>query len=199
MGPLPSPYGHDFPRLVDELVPGFTGEIDDIVVRLEDPVGQPVVAHELPDVLGRVQFGRSCRQGQECQIGRDLQLVGGVPTGLIEEDDALGAVGDLGGDFLEMPLHSLAVAARQHESSPCAALWTDGSEDIGRLGSLVVGRPGPSSARRPAAGDLVFLPYAGLILKPQLYGTARREPGTDLCQLGRETFLKASTASSFCA
>ena len=38
MGPLPSPYGHDFPRLVDELVPGFTGEIDDIVVRLEDPV-----------------------------------------------------------------------------------------------------------------------------------------------------------------
>ena len=56
MGPLPSPYGHDFPRLVDELVPGFTGEIDDIVVRLEDPVGQPVVAHELPDVLGRVQL-----------------------------------------------------------------------------------------------------------------------------------------------
>ena len=94
MGPFSSPYGHDLPRLGDELVPGLAGEIDDIVVGLEDPVGQPVVAHELPDVLGRVQFGRPWRQGQECQIGRDLQLVGGVPTGLIEEDDALGAVGN---------------------------------------------------------------------------------------------------------
>ena len=63
MSPLPSAYGHDFPRLVDELVPGFAGEIDDIVVGLEDPVGQPVVAHELPDVLDRVQFGGSGRQG----------------------------------------------------------------------------------------------------------------------------------------
>jgi hypothetical protein len=122
-----------------------------------------------------------------------------VPTGLIEEQDAVGAMGDLGGDFLEMPLHGLTVAARQNQGSACAALWTNGSEDIGRLGSLVGGRSGPSSSRRPAAGDLVFLPYAGLILKPQLYRAARRESRPDLCQLGRETFLKASAASSFCA
>ena len=122
-----------------------------------------------------------------------------MPTGLVEEEDAVGTTGDLTGDFIEMPLHGLTIAARQNEGSPCAAFWTNGSEDIGRLGSLVVGRPGPSSARRPAAGDLVFLPYADLILKPQLYHAARRELGTDLCQLGRETFLKASAASSFCA
>ncbi len=51
MSPFPSAYGHDFPRLIDELVPGFAGEIDDIVIGLEDPIGAPVVAHELPDVL----------------------------------------------------------------------------------------------------------------------------------------------------
>ena len=192
-------YGHYFPWLFDELAPGFAGEVDDIVIGLEDPVGEPVVAHELPDVLSGVQFGRPWGQEQEREIGWDFQLEGSVPTGLIEEEDAVGAMGDLGGDFIEMPLHGLTVAARQNESSPCAALWTDGSEDIGRLGPLVVGRPGPSSTRRPAAGGLVFLPYAGLILKPQLYRAARRESGTDRCQLGRETFLKASAASSFCA
>jgi hypothetical protein len=53
-----------------------------------------------------------------------------VPTGLVEEEDAMGAMDDLGGDFIEMPLHGLTVAARRNGSSPCAALWTNGSEDM---------------------------------------------------------------------
>ena len=61
MSPFPSSYGHDFPRLIDELVPGFAGEVDDIVIGLEDPVGEPIVANELPDVLSGVQLGRPWR------------------------------------------------------------------------------------------------------------------------------------------
>ncbi len=57
--------GHDLPRLVDELVPGLAAEGEDFVIGFEDPVGEPVVAHELPDVLDRVQFGRSGRQWQQ--------------------------------------------------------------------------------------------------------------------------------------
>ncbi len=32
MGPFASPDGHDFPRLIDELVPGLAAQVDDIVV-----------------------------------------------------------------------------------------------------------------------------------------------------------------------
>ena len=56
MGPIPHSDGDYLPRAVDELVPGFAAEGDDLVVGFEDPVRQPVVAEELPDVLDRVQF-----------------------------------------------------------------------------------------------------------------------------------------------
>jgi hypothetical protein len=46
--------GHDAPGLFDELVPGITAVIDDITLGVEDAVGQPVVADELPDVLNWV-------------------------------------------------------------------------------------------------------------------------------------------------
>jgi hypothetical protein len=57
MGPFSGSDGHDFPGLFDELVPGKAAVVEDIVVGLEDPVREPVVAQELPDVLDRVQFG----------------------------------------------------------------------------------------------------------------------------------------------
>ena len=63
MGPLPGSDGDDFPRLIDELVPGIAAVVEDIRVGLEDPVREPVVADELPDVFDRVELGRSGRQG----------------------------------------------------------------------------------------------------------------------------------------
>jgi len=61
MGPFTGSDRHDFPRLVDELVPSITAVVEDIRVGLEDPVREPVVADELPDVLDRVQLGGSGR------------------------------------------------------------------------------------------------------------------------------------------
>jgi hypothetical protein len=43
--------GHDFPRLIDERVPGEAAVIDDIVEGFEDPVREPVLSHELLDVF----------------------------------------------------------------------------------------------------------------------------------------------------
>src|SRR3546814_4729200 len=65
MGPFASSDGHDAPRLVDELVPRLTAVVDDVVVGGEDPVGEPVIAHELPDVLDRVQLGTFGRQSDD--------------------------------------------------------------------------------------------------------------------------------------
>jgi hypothetical protein len=56
MCPIAQSEGHDSPREVDELVPGVTAMVDDVVVGLEDAVGEPVVAHELPCV--RVSLGK---------------------------------------------------------------------------------------------------------------------------------------------
>ena len=44
MGPLPAADGHDGPGLVDEPVPGVAAERHDVIVGLEDAVGEPVVA-----------------------------------------------------------------------------------------------------------------------------------------------------------
>jgi hypothetical protein len=49
--PVASRDGHDFPGLVDECVPSVAAVIDDIVEGFEDPVRQPVLTHELPDVF----------------------------------------------------------------------------------------------------------------------------------------------------
>ncbi len=70
--------------------------IDDVVVGTEDAVGQPVVAQELPDILDRIEFGRSGRQGEDGDIGGPVELAGGVPAGLVHDQDGVGAQRDGG-------------------------------------------------------------------------------------------------------
>ena len=57
MGPIAQSDGHDLPRLLGELVPREATVIENIFIGFEDAVREPVVAHELPDVLDRVQLG----------------------------------------------------------------------------------------------------------------------------------------------
>jgi hypothetical protein len=98
-----------------------------------------------------------------------------------------------------MALHGLGIAAEQDEAGANAASGTDGTEDIGRLGALIAGRPGPGSPLRPAPRDLVLLADPGFILPPKLYLGAGRKLCSDRCQFGGETFLKSSRTGSFCA
>lgn len=111
----------------------------------------------------------------------------------------MGAGPHLGSDLFQVPLHGLGVAAGQDEGSADAALGTDGAEDVGRLGALVMGRAGSGAALRPTAGDLVLLADPGFVLEPDFYVGVRREPGADRLQQGGEAFLKSSMANSFCA
>ena len=61
--------------MIEELVPGVATVVDDVVVGFEDPVGQPIVAQELPDILRRIEFGTFCRQRDDSDIWRDGELV----------------------------------------------------------------------------------------------------------------------------
>ena len=69
MSPLAHAEGHNPPRLIDEPVPGEAAMVDDVVVGFEDAVRQPVVAHELPDVLDGLSSGHLGGSGISVMLG----------------------------------------------------------------------------------------------------------------------------------
>ena len=141
----------------------------------------PVSERSEDDVVGDVQFGRH------------------VPSGLVDNHHRMSAGVDGGADLGEMCLHRLGVAIRHDQPGALALRRADGAEYVGPFGALVVRCPGAGAAPCPAAGDLVLLADARLVLKPDLYLSARGVLGTDLRQEGGEFFLKVSIASGSCA
>src|SRR3954471_4463480 len=79
------------PGLVGELVPGCTAVVEEVVVGREDAVREAVLAHELPDVLDRVQLGALGRQRHEGDVWRDDQALREMPSGLVEEKHGVGS------------------------------------------------------------------------------------------------------------
>ena len=122
-----------------------------------------------------------------------------MPTGLVEYKDGMGAGVDGLGDLLEMLVHRACVAVGQDEAGSLALLRTDGAEDVGPFGALVAGSRWAGAAPGPTTGDLVLLPYPGFVGPPEFDFSPLRERRLDGCQLGREAFLKSSTANSFWA
>ena len=200
MDPFAVSDGHDAPRLIDELVPRLAAVVDDVVVGGEYPVGEPVLAHKLPDILDRVEFRAFGRERDDANIVRHIQLAGRMPTGLIHHYDSMSAGGD-GERYLgQMERHGLGIAEGQYQPRALAVLRADRAEDIGRFRPLVFGCRGPRPSSGPAPRDLVLLADPRFVLEPYLYWRAIRESFSDLCQLGgKAPFLKASRASSFWA
>ena len=118
--------------------------VEDVVVAFEDAVGEPVVAHELPDVLDRIEFGRSRRERHEGDIAGSFEGGRCMPSGLVEHDEGMGSgldgegvLGEVGGVF--------APVRRERDA--------DGLEDLAEL-ALDVGAGG---------GALAVLPDGGLL------------------------------------
>jgi hypothetical protein len=111
MRPFASPDGHDTPRLIDEAVPGEAAMVEDVLVGLEDPVREPVIAHELPDVFDGIELGAFRRQRDERDVRRHDERVGAVPSSLIQEQNGVGTGRHRGRDLGEMERHPLGVAA----------------------------------------------------------------------------------------
>ncbi len=197
MGPLAQSEGHDAPGLLDELVPGEAAMVDDVVVGMEDAVRQPVVAHELPDVLDGVQLRAPRWQRHECDVGRHDQFGRSMPSGLIEQQDGMCPWGDVEGDLLEVHAHCLAVAAGHDDAGGLPFGRTDCAEQPCRGSPLVLGCRRPGATPGPAPGELGLLADAGLVLPPQLYRRSSREAPPDLRQTGAEAFLKSAISSPF--
>src|ERR1700680_3119860 len=169
--------------------------IDDVVGGCEHAVGEPVVAQELPGVFGRVQLGRFRRQQHDADIVGHAELIGGVPSGLIDEQDGMGVVSDRLGYLGEVQVHRRDVAERKDQPRRLALRRADRTEDIGRLGPLIVRGDRPRAAQCPAPGDLVLLADPGLVPEPDLYLLTRRLVARDLRHNGGELFLKTAAAS----
>src|ERR1700758_3286618 len=186
---------HDPPGLVDELVPGVAAVIEDGMIGGEDPVGEPVVAQELPEVLDRVQLRAFWRQRQQGEVGWYDELVRQVPSRLIEQQHGVRSRRYRLGDLGQMQVHRCGVAAWQNEGCALALSGTDRAEYIGRGGALIARRRWPGAALGPAPGDLVLLSDARLVLEPQLYWLACGLVLRDLRQTRGKVFLNASRAA----
>ena len=197
MGPLAEPDGHDAPGLVDELVPCLTAVIDEIIIRFEDAVGEPVVAHKLPDVLDWVELGAFRRQGNNGDGGRYDEARRHVPASLIDQEDGVCIGRDDRGDLHEMEVHRFGIAGRQDQGRALALLWADSAEDVGRGGPLITGSAGAGATLCPSAGDLVLLADTRLVSEPYFYlvDVDRLFLG-DCLQTRGEVFLKSSIAPS---
>src|SRR5215469_7177294 len=123
-------------------VPGVAAVIDDVVEGFENSVRQPVLPHELPDIFLAVEFGCAWRELQERDVVWNLEGLGAMPPGLIEEENSVSAWSDFGCDLIEVKLHSFGVAGRQHEGGAGSAFGADRTEQIGRLGPLIMGSTG---------------------------------------------------------
>ena len=192
MRPIAQSDGHDAPGLIDELVPSVAAVVDDVALRGEDSVGQPVLAHELPHVLDRIELGSTWGQRQQRDVGRHVDLVAHVPSRLIQQQDGMRVGVDGGGDLGQMQVHRGAGASWQHQRRALALGGADCPEQIGRGGALVLRRRWAAAALRPAAGDAVLLADPGFVLESDLYALAGANAVADLRQRGGEVFLNVA-------
>jgi hypothetical protein len=123
-----------------------------------------------------------------------------MPSGLIDEEDGVGSWCDRLGDFREVEVHRFGIAEGQDQGRAVALFRADGTEDIGRCGSLVLRRTRASAALRPPACDLVLLADPSLVLEPNFYlADVDLFFARDFVQARWELFLKSSMAPSACA
>lgn len=92
--------------------------IEDLIIGIEDAVGELIIAHELPDVFDWIEFGRFGWQRDDTYITRYDERAGHMPPGLIHEHDGMGARRHGPGDFGKMQGHRVGIADRQDK--PCA-------------------------------------------------------------------------------
>jgi len=132
MGPIAHADGHDGPGSIDELVPCLTAVVDDVVIGCEDSVREPVVAHELPDILDWVEFWRAGWEQEDGDVVRHLELGRTVPASLIHEQNGMGVLRHRLRDLGQMQGHGRAVTERQDKARALALLGADGAKQIGR-------------------------------------------------------------------
>ena len=124
---------------------------------------------ELEEVFDGVQFWGIGRQEEQRDVVGEIEIVGGMPSGLVEDDDGMGAFGDLGADFRKMQAHGLGVGVGQNQGRRFVGFWTGCGKQISSFVALIFGLSWPAATTRPLAGQLTFLADPGFIGEPDFY------------------------------
>ena len=186
--------------MIGELVPRVAAVIEDVRIGFEHAIRQPVVTHELPNILNGVEFWAFRRQRNQRYVLRNDKALRHMPPRLIEDEHRVRARTDLLRDFSEMQAHRSAVASWHDEPRTLAITRTDRAEDVGGGGALIVWGRRPCPTPGPAPRNLVLLTDTCFVRKPHLYGGCIDSfLLRDLLQAAGKAFLKSSTAPSACA
>lgn len=94
--------------------------------------------HEVPEVFHRVELRRLRRQWQDRDVAGDDEIIGHVPARLIHDEDGMRIIGHVPGDLDQVLVHGMGITPGHDQRRRLAELGADGTEDIGRAGSLVV-------------------------------------------------------------
>ncbi len=183
---------------MDEFVPGLATGLDDGVVIFEDTVREPILAQVLPDILDRVQFGRSRGQQDDGEVFRNLELVSAVPSGAVHQDNTMGLGGDVAADLVEVHLHGAGVGEGEHEGGALGRHGADGAEQVSVGVSLIGRQAWPGTCLRPDPRVAVLLSQSGLVLEPDLDPLGLGQTGYVGRQRAGKVFLNASITRSSC-
>ena len=177
-----------------EEVPCLAGFVDDVVIAVEDGVGELVLAQVLPDVFGTVEFGRVARQADQGDIGRDMQAFAAVIACTVEKDCGMSGGIDRLADGFEMQVHHAGIGFGHDDGGGNGPAGTSGAEQIGPVVALIARRTRAGSAPGPDARQGALLADPCFILEPDFNGLAAGRCRERLCQCFGEVFLKASSA-----
>ena len=139
--------------------------VENVLVGFEDPVGQPVVAHELPEVLSGIELGAFGRQCQQRDVGGNSVPRRHVPASLIEEQHGVAAGCHFGKDFGKVQVDRLDVAGWQDKCGTLSIVRANGAEDVSGCYPLIFWRSLPRLAHDdealPKACDIPLLAIGG--------------------------------------
>jgi hypothetical protein len=112
-----------------------------------------------------------------------------MPSGAIEQQNGVCALGDVARYLIEVKLHGECVGDGQCERSTFTARRTDCTEEIGIIVTLVGRLARSRSTSSPLADEAVLLTDAGLVLEPDFDRGFLRQIRQMNTQRARKVFL----------
>jgi hypothetical protein len=115
--------GLDNVRVIFEVVAPAPQDVFEVAEVAEDAIGGGF-SEQWPQGFNRLQFRRGRRQKVQDHVGRHLQLLGAMPTGVVENDDEnlfsfrIGPGGELG----QRLAHQIGADTRQEQPKQSAGL-----------------------------------------------------------------------------
>jgi len=165
--------------------------IDNGLQRRQDLVADVVLAQVIPDVFDGVKFRAVGWERQQVECGGNLQGRGGVPTGAIQQHQAM-LVGKAGGGVCQEQGHGLGINPRQDQRAEFSIQGADGGQSVDELPDDLLAEDGAQGPRSPAATLIANTAERGFVLKQQAYPSLGREPSYFSCEDLGKFFLNRS-------